>query len=58
MSREQVFITFGLIHRMTQSEGTTMIVAIDELQSQGINASDIQKLRAAGICSVTVSIFK
>lgn len=43
---------------MTQSETNTSIVAIDELQSQGINASDIQKLRAAGICSITVSILE
>lgn len=42
---------------MTLSESSTAIISIDELQNQGINASDIQKLRAAGICSVTVSVY-
>ncbi|ONH69846.1 Meiotic recombination protein DMC1 [Cyberlindnera fabianii] len=28
------------------------IVSIDELQSHGVNASDIQKLRGAGVCSI------
>ncbi len=40
---------------MVLNETSTAIVSIDELQGQGINASDIQKLRAAGICSITVS---
>lgn len=38
---------------MVLNETSTAIVSIDELQGQGINASDIQKLRAAGICSIT-----
>jgi len=40
---------------MTQDQANLSIISIDELQSQGINASDIQKLKAVGICSVTVS---
>ncbi|CAM9017873.1 unnamed protein product [Wickerhamomyces anomalus] len=39
---------------MVLNETSTAIVSIDELQGQGINASDIQKLRAAGICSITI----
>lgn len=34
------------------------IVSIDELQSHGVNASDIQKLRGAGVCSIAVSIHR
>lgn len=30
------------------------IISVDELQSQGVNASDIQKLKASGICTVSV----
>lgn len=29
-------------------------VSVDELQNHGIGAADIQKLRAAGICSIKV----
>jgi hypothetical protein len=38
---------------MTADDPVT-ILSIDELQSQGVNASDIQKLRAAGVCSIPV----
>ncbi len=31
-----------------------MFASVDELQNHGIGAADIQKLRAAGICSVKV----
>lgn len=30
------------------------IISIDSLQDQGINAGDINKLKSAGICSITV----
>lgn len=32
------------------------IINIDELQNHGINMSDIQKLRAAGVHSISVRI--
>ncbi|EEQ41992.1 meiotic recombination protein DMC1 [Candida albicans WO-1] len=34
------------------------IISIDSLQDQGINAGDINKLKSAGICSITVRIIK
>ncbi len=33
------------------------IILIDELQNHGINASDIQKLKSCGICSISVCFF-
>lgn len=33
-----------------------VFVSIDELQNHGIGAADIQKLRAAGICTVKVCV--
>jgi hypothetical protein len=40
---------------MTVTEEEFEIVKVEELQSQGINVSDIAKLQSAGICSVSVS---
>lgn len=41
----------------TQTElesSTTSVINVDELQSYGINASDLQKLKSSGIYSVNV----
>lgn len=35
--------------------GLTRLKEIDELQNHGINASDITKLKQAGICTVRVT---
>lgn len=38
------------------TEGEDAILSIDELQNYGVNASDIQKLKSSGICSIPVSV--
>lgn len=35
-------------------QGNGIIINVDELQNHGINAGDITKLKAAGICSIAV----
>lgn len=42
---------------LTETEAETIhnsIISVDELQNYGINASDLQKLKASGIFSVNV----
>lgn len=46
---------YPIDHKMTVREEEFEIVKVEELQNQGINMSDIVKLQAAGICSVSVS---
>lgn len=36
-------------------QGAGSIINVDELQNHGINAGDISKLKAAGVCSIAVS---
>lgn len=41
-----------------EAQGAGTIINVDELQSHGINAGDITKLKAAGVCSIAVCIKK
>lgn len=53
--------SFSLSFILTESlnmtvEDSSSIIAIEELQNHGINQSDIQRLRDAGICSVATLV--
>lgn len=37
-----------------EAQGAGTIINVDELQNHGINAGDITKLKAAGVCSIAV----
>lgn len=39
-----------------QAGDEEMFTSVDELQNHGIGAADIQKLRAAGICTIKVGV--
>lgn len=41
----------------TESSALNALINVDELQNYGINASDLQKLKSAGIYSVNVRVF-
>lgn len=43
------------LHQGEESEFSE-IAKVEELQNHGINAADIAKLQAAGICSVSVRL--
>lgn len=40
----------------TENSALNSIISVDELQNYGINASDLQKLKSAGVFSVNVGI--
>jgi hypothetical protein len=40
-----------------KTKADSSILDVDELQNLGINAADIQKLRAAGIYAISVHIY-
>lgn len=50
---ESVIIDYP--QRQTSGEGEEDFMSIDELQSCGIGAVDIQKLKLAGICTIKVT---
>lgn len=41
-----------------EAQGAGTIINVDELQNHGINAGDITKLKAAGVCSIAVCMIE